>query len=141
MNPPGLAMPVRGASYSIAMRAVATTVALALATYAARSWQLIAAAGEWSSPSALMLLAAALGMVGSWFFMLRSVTIIDQHGIRQTGLIEKKMAWSDMRAVRVARWGVARLIVRGERGSLIVFFGGTNELRAAFNRIAGAHAR
>lgn len=133
-------MPVRGASYSISMRVFAAAVVLVLALYAVRWWPVIAAGG-WTSPMALVFLSAFVGLIGSGYFMLRSETVIDEHGIRQTGLIERKMAWSDVRTARVARWGATRLIVRGERGPFGVFFGGTDALRAAFIRIAGTRAR
>jgi hypothetical protein len=73
--------------------------------------------------------------------MLRSTTIVDARGIRQTGLMEKKVDWSDVRLARVADWGATRLIVKAERGPFTVFYGGSAELRAAFARIARAAAR
>jgi hypothetical protein len=137
MTPPAFDPPVRGAAYSPAMRIFASLAMLVIVVYGVRAWDVVAAGG-WTSPAALVFLAAFLGMAGSYVVMLRSVTVIDATGIRQTGLMEKKIAWADVRMARVARWGATRLIVKGERGPFTVFFGGTAALREAFVRIAAA---
>lgn len=138
MTPDVLDAPVRGPSYSVGMRTVGLFAFVALLGYVVRRWDVIAAGG-WSSPAALVVMAAFFGLAGSIFFMLRSVTILDQHGLVQSGLMEKKMAWSEVRTARFVRWGAARLIVRGERGPFTVFYGGSDELKAAFERIARAY--
>ena len=135
MTQPAFDAPVSGPSYSRAMRLVGAIALVAIVLYGLRWWNVVAAAG-WSSPAALMFIAAFFGMAGSYYFMLRAVTVIDESGIRQTGFVEKKVAWSDVRSARLARWGATRLIVRGERGPFTVFFGGSDELRGAFQRIA-----
>ena len=137
MTRPEFATPVSGPSYSPAMRGVAIVALIGILLLVARSWDVIAVAG-WTSPGALVYAGAFLGLAGSTFFMLRSTTTIDEKGIRQTGLMEKKVEWSEVRMARVARWGAARLIVKAERGPFTVFYGGSGELRAAFARVAGA---
>lgn len=140
MNAADFAVPVRGPSYSLAMRAGATVAIALVLLYVLRWWDVIAAGG-WSSPAAIVFVAAFCGMVGSYGFMLKSVTVVDSNGIRQTGLMEKNVAWDQVRNARVARWGATRLIVRGERGPFTVFFGGNDALRAAFLRVAVAYPR
>jgi len=122
------------------MRLVATAALLVIVVFGLRSWDVIAVAG-WASPAALMFVAAFLGMAGSCYFMVNSVTVIDEQGIRQTGLMEKKVAWADVRMARCPRWSTNRLIVKAERGPFTVFFAGDAALRAAFARIAASYAR
>ncbi len=132
--------PVSGPSYSRGMRFFALLAVVALLGYGIRRWEVIAAGG-WSSPAALVFIAAFFGMAGSCMMMLRAVTTIDREGIRQSGLMDKKMAWNEIRMARVARWGATRLVLRGERGPFAIFYGGNDELRAAFARIAEARRR
>jgi hypothetical protein len=71
---------------------------------------------------------------------MRSVTTIDERGIGQSGLIEKRVEWSALRSARVAGFGTSRrLLVRTDRGKFRVFFGGTPRLAQAFVAMATEH--
>jgi hypothetical protein len=141
MIPPDFATPVRGPSYSLPLRVGVTVVALVVVLGALR-WSGVFAIAGWTSHPALVVVATVFGTVGSWYFFMRSVTIIDATGIQQTGLVSRKITWSEVAKARVTRWGVTRLIVRGARGPFpMAFYGGTPELRSAFERIAQASGK
>jgi hypothetical protein len=141
MTPPDFTTPVQGPSYSLPLRVGATVVTLVVVLSALR-WSGISATSEWASQPALVVAGAVFGTVGSWYFFMRSVTAIDENGIQQTGLVSRRVAWSQVANARVTRWGVTRLIVRGERGPFsTVFYGGTRELRSAFERVAQASGK
>lgn len=141
MTPPDLPAPVSGPSYSLPIRVAATLIVLVVLAGALRWWRDAAMAG-WGSQEAVVLAATLFGTIGAWFFMLRSVTVVDAEGIRQIGLVNRNARWSQVASVRMPRWGTTRLIVRRAGGPFFsVFHGGSAELRAAFRRVAGAHHR
>ena len=130
------AQPVSGPAYSAIYRLLATVLfVLVLAqggvalTSAAGSGQLRGALWIW------IALAVAV-LVITYALMLRARTTIDTRGIVQTGLVERRVEWHDIRAARVGGLPASRrLIVRSLDGRRFVFFGGTAELHAAFQRI------
>lgn len=130
--------PVSGPAYSVAVRLGAS--ALTLAIFVAGAGALDAIAQQ--PPRAWLLPGAGLAVLaGSYYVLMRSVTTIDERGIRQSGLIEKRVEWSELRSARVAGFGAARrLLVRTESGQFRVFFGGTPELARAFALIAARAA-
>lgn len=138
ITPPDLQNPVRGPSFSVPIRVVTTLIALVVVAGTLRWWEVPATEG-WSSQAAVIFIVTLFGTIGAGILTLRSVTVIDADGIRQTGLINRNVSWNQMASARLARWGATRLIVRREGGPFYsVFHGGTPELRAAFERVAAA---
>ena len=136
--PPDFTTPVRGPSYSIPIRVITTAIVLVVAYSTLRWWEMPATEG-WASPGVMVFVATLFGTIGAGILMLRSVTEIDADGIRQSGLVNRQVAWGQIASARVARWGATRLIVRRHGGPFFsVFHGGTPELRAAFERVAQA---
>ncbi len=130
-----LPVPVSGPAYSVAAR-VGVSVLTAL-VFVAGAFDTLA-----QQPSRAWLLpGAGLAVVaGSYYFLMRAVTTIDEHGIRQSGLIERRVEWPELRSARIAGFGGAkRLAVRTESGKFHVFHGGTPALEQAFAAIAAAH--
>jgi hypothetical protein len=129
--------PVSGPAYPIALRLGASVLTLLILVAGAAALDALAQ----QPPRAWLLPGAGLAVLaGSYYFLMRSVTTIDERGIRQSGLIERRVEWSELRSARVAGFGTARrLLVRTESGKFRVFFGGTPELAQAFVAIASAH--
>lgn len=93
------------------------------------------------------LLAAVVGLcfVGllfvSWH-MQTSITTIDKRGLRQTWFSRREVAWEDVRDARFAPMLFStRLVVFTQRGRPVIFQSGTQELRAAFAKIALLYRR
>lgn len=131
-----LPAPVSGPAYSVAVRVGASVLTVLVFVAGAGAFDTLA-----QQPSRAWLLpGAGLAVVaGSYCFLMRSVTTIDEHGIRQSGLIERRVQWPELRSARVAGFGARRLVVRTESGQFRVFHGGTPALRQAFAAIAAAH--
>ena len=88
------------------------------------------------------LLAGALLMLGvSYYWFLRARTTIDDTGIRQTWLYDKKVEWRDVRGAKMigipyASWLVPpRMIVRTGT-SFTTFNGGSREVLIEFAKIS-----
>src|SRR5262245_43358838 len=88
------AVPVRGSAYSRAFRLIALAVVLAIAAGAVVTGSAVPASGASGrniSLSLVVLAMMAIMLVVLW----RSVTTIDAVGIRQSGLIERRVAWNE----------------------------------------------
>ena len=88
------------------------------------------------------LLAGALLMLGvSYYWFLRARTTIDESGIRQTWLYDKKVEWRDVRGAKMigipyASWLFPpRMIVRTGT-SFTTFNGGSREVLIEFAKIS-----
>lgn len=129
-----LPAPVSGPAYPVAVRLGASLLTLLVLVAGAGAFDALAQ----QPPRAWLLPGAGLAVLaGSYYFPMRSVTTIDEHGIRQSGPIERRVEWAELRS---AGFGAARrLLVRTESGKFRVFFGGTPELAQAFAAIATAH--
>jgi hypothetical protein len=129
--------PVSGPAYPLALRLGASLLTVLILVAGAAALDALAQ----QPPRAWLLPGAGLAVLASsYYFLMRSVTTIDERGIRQSGLIEKRVDWSELRSARVAGFGTARrLLVRTDSGKFRVFFGGTPELAQAFVAIATAH--
>ena len=131
-------VPVHGPAYSSAFRFIALAVVLVIAAgalYTGGAATATGGAGRQLSLSLVVLAMMAVILVVLW----RSMTTIDAHGIRQSGLIERHVAWNEIRATHLLRVGLTpRLVVRTAQGRLRVFYAGTAELREAFRTIAAA---
>lgn len=133
--------PVSGPAYGRGFRVIATVAVVALLAYAARV-VLVLQPELPGSDGWVMLGAVTFALVGSWYFMVTARTTVDAQGIRQSGLIERRTGWDDIRYARVGGFAFSRrLIVRNAAGRFRYYFGGTTELVAAFERIAAAYPR
>jgi hypothetical protein len=62
--------------------------------------------------------------------------------VRQTGLVERRVAWDDVWYARAGGFAFSRrLVVRTIHGRIRYFFGGTPELHAAFARVAARYPK
>ena len=131
--------PVSGPAYGPVFRALATAILLAVGALASRV--------ALQQPGDVALIErygifglGLLALAASYWVMFRSTTTIDAAGIRQSGLIERKVDWSEVHSVRVFGPKFARrLMVRTVNGRFRFFFGGSPELLAAFARIAQSY--
>lgn len=132
--------PISGPAYGRGFRVFATVAVLALLAYGAR---MVLALPETPSRDGWYFLGAVVfALVGSWYFMVTARTTIDAQGIRQSGLIERRTAWDEVRYARVRGPAFSRrLVVRNIAGRFRYYYGGTPELVAAFERIAAAYSR
>ena len=132
---------VSGPAYGRAFRLFATAVLLALLAYGARV-VLVLPPEPPSRDGWFFIGAVVFALLGSWYFMVTARTTIDAHGIRQSGLIERRTDWSEVRYARVRGPSFSRrLVVRNIGGRIRYYYGGTPELVAAFERIAAAYPR
>ena len=131
---------IRGPSYSLPMRVGATLLLLPALPFGVRGLIEVVNVGL-ASPMALVMLGAFVGMIGTYVHILKAETVVDSDGIRQVGLMERKVAWSEVESLRLRRWGATRLVVRTGRGPAKIFVAGTEELREAFERAAGSFRR
>lgn len=132
-----LPTPASGPAYPLAARLGASVLTLLVLAAGTAAFDALAQQPlrAWLLPGAGLAVVA-----GSYYFLMCSVTTIDERGIGQSGLIEKRVEWSELRSARVAGFGTARrLLVRTDRGKFRVFFGGTPRLAQAFVAIATAH--
>lgn len=130
------AQPVSGRAYSGAFRVLATAVTAGLLLYGAR---VVLGAPDPSRDGWILIGAIAFALIGTWYFMMVSVTTIDADGVRQSGIIERKVAWSEILHARVRGFAFSRrLVVRTIGGRYRFFYGGTPELLAAFARVETA---
>jgi hypothetical protein len=131
--------PVRGLAYGPAFRALATLIVVVVLASAVRAHLTLpdeALAQQGWGP----LLIGLAALAGSYYLLMTSTTTIDAQGIRQSGLLEKKVVWAQVEAARLGGFAFSRrLIVRAGSLRPKVFFGGTPELVAAFQRIAAAY--
>jgi hypothetical protein len=139
MTPPDFSQPVSGPAYGRFFRLLATAMVLGVLAMAVRATLLLpddvqAAQGYW------ILGIGMLALLASYWVLMRSTTIIDGQGIRQSGLTDKKVAWHEVRSARLFGPPFARrLMVRTANGRFRFFFGGSPQLLAAFARIAQAY--
>jgi hypothetical protein len=136
---------VTGPAYGAGFKWFASVASIALAasglSAALRYPELLS---NW--PLALLLLFCAVMLGVSYYWFLHAQVRIDEQGITQTGMIDRRVAWSDVRGARLL--GIAtlawlippRLVVR-TGNALMTFNAGTAALRSEFARIAAAYGR
>lgn len=138
MTPPEFAQPVSGPAYGPAFRVAATAMLLAVFAMALRA-TLHLPADEAARQAYWVLGMGLFALACTYWVLMRSTTIIDADGIRQSGLIDKRVAWQEVRSAWLFGPSFARrLVVRTDRGRFRFFFGGSPQLLAAFDRIAQA---
>lgn len=137
---PEFGAPVRGPAYSRGFRISATALLAVVLLLAARNYEQWLALTR-AQDGGFIGAAGILVLIGSYAVLMRSVTTIDAAGIRQSGLLEKRADWSELQSARLVGFGFARrLLVHTAFGKFRVFYGGTPELAAAFERIAARFA-
>lgn len=140
-TPPDFPQPVTGPAYGPFFRVLATAMLLAVLAVGLRS-ALGMPPGEGAAQGYLVISLGVLGIFGSYWVLMASTTTIDSTGIRQGGLIEKKVSWHEVRSARAFGPAFARrLIVRTLNGRIRFFFCGSPELHAAFDRVSQAYRR
>ena len=139
MTRPQFPQPVTGPTYGRFFRALATVMLLGVLVMAARATLQLpddvpAVQGYW------LLGIGLMAMTASYWVLVRSTTTVDATGIRQSGLIEKKVEWPEVYNARLFGPPFARrLMVRTTNGRFRFFFAGSPELLAAFAHIADAY--
>ncbi len=131
---------VTGPSYGSGFKVVATVLTFGLVAYGA------SIALRYPLPAfgvgVKALLAGALLMLGvSYYWFLRARTTIDDTGIRQTWMYDKKVEWRDVRGAKMigipyASWLFPpRMIVRTGT-SFTTFNGGSRDVLIEFAKIS-----
>jgi hypothetical protein len=131
--------PVRGAAHGRVQRAIATLMVVVVVIGLLRLLWTAPEASEAGSP--WFIGAAAFAFLAAYGFLMTSTTTLDATGIRQSGLLERKVAWSEIATARLGGFGFARLLrVRTRSGRRISFAGATPELEAAFARVVADYS-
>jgi hypothetical protein len=134
---------ITGPAYSRSFQRIATVITLVLVIYGlsvATRFPLL----QYSIGVLWLLGGMSLLLVTTWWFFLHSTVTIDQTGLRQTWIFDKKVEWRDVRSARLLgvpllhRLLPPRLMLRTSTGFFITFQGGTPELLAEYARIAMA---
>ena len=131
--------PMAGQAYTQWQKGAATALMIGMVVSAARALEM---SGDALTLEMRFVLAmCGLLIVFSYWAVLRSVTMMDGSGVRQTMMLKRAIAWSDIRAVRVMRthagaMASTRLMVRTADRRVHVLHGGCDELAAAFVLIA-----
>ncbi len=141
VTPPDFPQPVSGPAYGPVFRGAATAMLLVVLAMALRA-TLDLPADEAARQGLWVLGIGLFALVCTYWVLMRSTTTIDAQGIHQSGLIDKRVAWSEVRSAWLFGPPFARrLVVRTDRGRFRFFFGGSPPLLAAFERIARAAQR
>jgi len=134
---------VTGPAYSPLFKIMATAVTAVLAGYAldiTLRFPLL----QYGFGVKMLLLGAALMLAVSYYWFLRSTVTVDENGITQTWLYNRKVEWRDIRSAKML--GIPylsaifppRLIVR-TGNSFTTFNGGTQALLVEFAKISLAY--
>ena len=132
-----------GPAYSPWFKLLATVVTVALAGYGV-SFALRYALLDYGWSVALLFFAAMILLCLSYYGFLHAELVIDMHGIRQSGLWNRQVIWTEIRSAKLigiplAGWlSPPRLVVR-TGNSFVTFNGGTPDLLAEFARISIAY--
>ena len=131
---------ITGPSYNLWFKLMATIVSVGLGAYAVSvtmRYPLL----EYGLAVKLLLLGAALMLVVSYFWFLRSTITIDDKGITQTWLYNRHVEWRDVRSAKMigipyAGWLFPpRLVVR-TGVAFSTFNGGSQEVLIEFAKIS-----
>lgn len=134
---------VTGPAYSVWFKLLATVVTIVLAVYASTitaRFPLL----EYGFGVKMLLLGAALMLALSYYWFLRSTVTVDEHGITQRWMYDRKVEWHDIRSAKMI--GIPflsaifppRLVVRTGT-SFTTFNGGTQALLVEFAKISLAY--
>lgn len=132
--------PITGPSYNLWFKLMATVVSVGLGAYAVSvtmRYPLL----QYGLAVKLLLVGAALMLVVSYYWFLRSTITIDDKGITQTWLYNRQVEWRDVRSAKMigipyAGWLFPpRLVVR-TGVAFSTFNGGSQEVLIEFAKIS-----
>lgn len=127
--------PVHGPAYSPSFKGLATLIMMAIVYYAYLALERHAA--FMAADVKFALAAVGVMLVLSYWALLKSTTTIDGHGIAQSLMFKRPLAWDEIRSVRLVRSPSAvRLYVRGDTGAVVVYHAGNSIVSSAFALIA-----
>jgi hypothetical protein len=131
---------VTGPAYGPVFKAIATILTVALLGYGVSIAMRFPLLSLGFGVKALLLGAAVL-LVLSYYWFLRSRTTIDATGIRQTWVIDKRVDWRDMRGAKMigipyAGWLFPPRMVVRTGNSFTTFNGGSRELLIEFAKVS-----
>ena len=135
---------VSGPAYSRWYKFLATVVALVLVVQGVGVVLRFPLLQEAGLPVRMLLLGAVAMLALSYYWFLRSTITIDEHGIVQTWMFDRQVAWEDVRSAKMlgipwAGWLFPpRLMVR-TGNAFATFNGGSDEVLQEFARIALAY--
>ena len=132
--------PVTGPAYGDGFKWISTVITVALFGYAASIATRFPLLQYGLGVKALLLGGATLMLI-SYYWFLRSKTTIDETGIRQTWMFDKRVEWRDVRSAKMigipyASWLFPpRLVVR-TGVSFVTFNGGSQDVLVEFAKIS-----
>ncbi|NEX63235.1 hypothetical protein [Noviherbaspirillum galbum] len=135
--------PVTGPAYSSLFKVFATIVTIGLAAYGiqvALRFPLL----DYGFGVKALLAGSALMLGVSYYWFLKSTVTIDEHGIRQRWMYDRKVEWRDIRSAKMI--GIPflsgifppRLIVR-TGNAFVPFNGGSRDILVEFAKISLAY--
>lgn len=135
--------PITGPAYNAWFKLLATVVTIVLAVYAANVTMRFPLL-EYGFGVKMLLLGAALMLVVSYYWFLRSTVTVDERGITQRWLYDRKVEWHDIRSAKLI--GIPylsaifppRLVVR-TGNNFTTFNGGSQALLIEFAKISLAY--
>ena len=131
---------VTGPSYGPGFKAAATLMTLALLAYTVSvAWRFPMLSFGLGVKALLLGAGAMLGVSYYWF--LRARTTIDEQGIRQTWMVDKKVEWRDVRGAKMIgspylSWLFPPRMVVRTGTSFTTFNGGSREVLIEFAKIS-----
>ncbi|GAC1528260.1 MAG: hypothetical protein NVS2B4_06170 [Ramlibacter sp.] len=131
---------LRGASFSVPFKGLATVLVAGSIGWLVRLW-LQGRLGTGLSVNLAWFLGAIVLMVWTWWAVVRSVTTLDAGALHQTWLWDKRMVLDDLATARLIRirgfdWLIApRLYVRTLVGKFAVFYVADSRLAAQCERL------
>lgn len=134
-----LPAPVTGLSYKRPAAVIAVVLTLAVFAYGSR---LLAADVGMPAVIVLLLIAGAVAMAMTCWFIVFGTTTVDAEGIRQAGITPRSWRWADIERVELVRmpWST-RLMLAPAKGPVRVVHAGTPALDDAFRAIAEMYSR
>ncbi len=139
-QPIALVEPVSGPAYTRAFKGAATVVLLLVGVLSVRAWDTLMLAA--STQMGWFFIGGYVALIGSYVLLLRSQTRVDAEGICQTGLVDKKVTWDEIKVARLRGFPFARrLVVSTGYGKFRAFYAGTRDLEQTFARIGASYVR
>ena len=129
-------LPISGSAWPGWVKAMAWLIVAVLAIQIARVLAL-QPGHVTQSTMGLIVLFCFVGLAVVAFYMQRSVTTIDERGLRQTWITKREVAWDDIQYAKFVPLLLSkRLVVFTLRGRPLVFQCSTHALHIAFARIS-----
>jgi hypothetical protein len=134
---------ITGPAYSPWFKLLATVVCGGLAVYGVSvAWRFPLL--QYGVGVQLLLLSAAVMLVLSYYWFMRSTVTIDEQGITQTWIYNRHVSWQDIRSAKLIGVPYAsavfppRLVVR-TNNTFSTFNGGNRQVLTEFAKIALAY--